>query len=109
VACCSSGMELQSILIRIHHLSQGEGDTVVARVLPDHPGKVVIDKIVGDNGRLSLNAAENCIGIAAIETLKLIGEPSCGVALSLHKVCVSVVAVRCTAAVYCSGVLQLAV
>jgi hypothetical protein len=55
-------------------------------VLPDQPGKVVIDKIEGDNGRLSLNAADNCIGIAAIETLKLIGQPSCGVALTLHKV-----------------------
>ena len=70
---------------RMHHL-QGEGDTVKARVLPDQPGKVVIDKIEGDNGRLSLNAADNCIGIAAIETLKLIGQPSCGVALTLHKV-----------------------
>jgi hypothetical protein len=59
---------------------------VTARVLPDQPGRVVIDKIEGDNGRLSLNAAENCIGIAAIETLKLIGQPSCGVALTLHKV-----------------------
>lgn len=65
---------------------QGEGDTVTARVLPDQPGKVVIDKIEGDNGRLSLNATDNCIGIAAIETLKLMGQPSCGVALSLHKV-----------------------
>ncbi|KIZ07520.1 homoserine kinase [Monoraphidium neglectum] len=64
---------------------EGEGDTVTARVLPDQPGKVVIDKIEGDNGRLSLNAADNCIGIAAIETLKLIGQPSCGVALTLHK------------------------
>ena len=58
----------------------------MARVLPDQPGRVVIDKIEGDNGRLSLNAAENCIGIAAIETLKLIGQPSCGVGLTLHKV-----------------------
>lgn len=66
--------------------SQGEGDTVKARVLPDQPGKVVIDKIEGDNGRLSLVATDNCIGIAAIETLKLIGQPSCGVALTLHKV-----------------------
>lgn len=59
---------------------------MIARVLPDLPGKVVIDKIEGDSGRLSLNAADNCIGIAAIETLKLIGQPSCGVSLTLHKV-----------------------
>jgi hypothetical protein len=28
---------------------------------------------------------KNCIGIAALETLKLIGQPSCGVALTLNK------------------------
>ena len=66
--------------------SQGGGDTVIARVLPDKPGVVVIDKIQGDNGRLSLDPAKNCIGVAAMETLKLIGQPTCGVALELHKV-----------------------
>jgi homoserine kinase len=66
-------------------LPQGEGDTVSARVLPDEPGRVVIERIEGDNGRLSLVAEENCIGIAALETLRLMGQPSCGVALTLHK------------------------
>lgn len=65
---------------------QGEGDTVTAKVLPDQPGTVVIESIVGDDGRLSLNAADNCVGIAAMETLKLLGSPSCGVSLTLHKV-----------------------
>jgi len=59
---------------------------VTARVLPDKPGQVVIESIEGDNGRLSLDPAKNCIGIAAMETLKLIGQPSCGVALTLRKV-----------------------
>lgn len=40
----------------------------------------------GDNGRLSLDPAKNCIGVAALETLKLIGQPTCGVSLTLHKV-----------------------
>lgn len=31
-------------------------------------------------------AAENCVGIAAIEALKLIGNVSCGVELYLEKV-----------------------
>lgn len=55
-------------------------------MLPDQPGKVVIESITGDNGRLSLVAEDNCIGIAAIETLKLLGNTSCGVSLTLHKV-----------------------
>jgi homoserine kinase len=59
---------------------------VTAKVLRDQPGKVVIESIVGDNGRLSLDPADNCIGIAATETLKLLGNPSCGVSLKLHKV-----------------------
>eukprot|EP00798_Chlamydomonas_sp_ICE-L_P002206 gene2206-33766_t len=63
----------------------GGGDTVTARVLADRPGEVVIEKIEGDDGRLSLVAEDNCIGIAAIETLKLLGQPSCGVSLTLHK------------------------
>jgi homoserine kinase len=65
---------------------QGDGDTVTAKVLRDQPGKVVIESIVGDNGRLSLEPSDNCIGIAATETLKLLGNPSCGVSLKLHKV-----------------------
>lgn len=64
---------------------EGEGDTVTAKVLRDQPGQVVIESITGDNGRLSLVAADNCVGIAAAETLKLLGSPSCGVSLTLHK------------------------
>ena len=59
---------------------------VVARVLPDRPGEVVIEGIEGDGGRLSLEAPKNCVGIAAIETLRLLGgAPSCGVGLRLQK------------------------
>lgn len=67
-------------------MQQGDGDIVTARALPGKPGQVVIESIDGDNGRLSLDPAKNCIGIAATETLKLIGQPSCGVALKLKKV-----------------------
>jgi homoserine kinase len=65
---------------------EGGGDTVVARIIPGKPGVVEIAKIDGDNGRLSLDPASNCIGIAATETLKLIGHTTCGVSLTLHKV-----------------------
>lgn len=66
---------------------QGEGDTVTATVLSDRPGAVVIESIEGDNGRLSLEAEKNCVGIAALETLKLLdGQPSCGISLRLKKV-----------------------
>ena len=64
----------------------GAGDTVVARPLPGEPGRIVIDGIEGDGGRLSLKAEENCAGIAAAATLKLLGSPqSAGVALTLKK------------------------
>ena len=64
----------------------GEGDIVTAVALPDRPGEVVIESIVGDGGRLSLDPTKNCIGVAAIETLRLIGvAPSCGVGLRLNK------------------------
>jgi homoserine kinase len=68
-------------------LMQGQGDTVSARVLEGEPGKVIIEEIVGDGGRLKLEPGENCVGIAAMETLKLLpgGPPKCGVALRLHK------------------------
>ena len=65
---------------------QGEGDTVTATAVDDRPGEVVIEAIEGDGGRLSLTAADNCAGIAAIETLKLLGKVSCGVSLKLYKV-----------------------
>ncbi|KAG2483320.1 hypothetical protein HYH03_017821 [Edaphochlamys debaryana] len=64
---------------------QGGGDTVVAKVIPGKPGQVVIEAIQGDGGRLSLDPAKNCIGVAATETLKLIGAVSCGVSLTLNK------------------------
>lgn len=64
----------------------GGGDTVVAKVLRDKPaGTVVIEAITGDGGRLTLDPAKNCIGVAATETLKLIGQVSCGVSLALQK------------------------
>lgn len=66
---------------------QGEGDTVEARILEGQPGKVVIEEIVGDGGRLRKEPEENCCGIAALETLAMLpgGTPSCGVSLRLHK------------------------
>lgn len=68
-------------------LVQGEGDVVLAEAEPNiSAGEVLIRTITGDEGRLSRLAAENCAGIAAIETLALLGTVSCGVALSLHKV-----------------------
>ena len=66
---------------------QGEGDVVTATAQPDLPaGQIVIDSITGDDGRLSLEAGSNCVGIAALETLKLRGEVDCGISLSLDKV-----------------------
>lgn len=59
---------------------------MTATVIEDSPGKVVIEDIDGDGGRLSKTATNNCAGIAAIETLKLLGcAPSCGVSLKLKK------------------------
>ena len=86
---CSNSLRSGHGLISVPHASavlQGEGDTVTARVLLERPGEVVIDSIEGDGGRLSLEAAKNCAGIAALETLKLLGQTSCGVSLRLHKV-----------------------
>lgn len=69
------------------NVCQGQGDTVRATVLEGQPGKVVINSITGDNGKLTLEPEQNCVGIAALETLKLFpgGLPSCGVALELDK------------------------
>jgi len=63
------------------------GDWVTARAAPSlAPGEVVIEGITGDGGRLGRDPATNCIGIAARETLRLLGAaPSCGVALTLRK------------------------
>ena len=56
--------------------------------MPDLPGgEVVIKSITGDDGRLPLVASNNCVGIAAIETIKLLGDINCGVALTLLKAC----------------------
>ncbi len=60
----------------------GRGDVVDAR-LTDR-AEVIIEEISGDNGRLSLDPAKNTAGVAARETLKIIGATG-GVALKLHK------------------------
>lgn len=66
---------------------QGEGDIVTAEAMPDLPaGEVVIRSISGDDGRLPLIAVDNCVGIAALETLKALGQTACGVAITLDKV-----------------------
>ena len=77
---------------------QGQGDTVTATLLPDRPGHVEIESIEGDGGRLTLEAPKNCVGIAAIETLKLLGSPSCGVSLKLQKVLPPIMAIACLCA-----------
>jgi homoserine kinase len=65
----------------------GQGDVVTARALEGEPaGRIVIESIRGDGGRLSLEAEKNCAGIAAIETVKLLGAvPSCGIGITLEK------------------------
>ncbi|KAG7670848.1 hypothetical protein Ndes2526A_g01375 [Nannochloris sp. 'desiccata'] len=64
----------------------GQGDIVTATVLPGRAGEVVIESIEGDGGKLTLDPAKNCVGIAATETLNLLaGSPTCGVALKLKK------------------------
>lgn len=64
---------------------EGQGDVVEARLRPDLPGKVIIEDITGEGGRLSRVAEENCCGIGAIETLKLLGVSDMGVSLCLQK------------------------
>ena len=59
---------------------------MIATVTRGTPGEVLIQQIEGDGGRLSLEASKNCAGIAALETLKLLGHTSCGVSLTLKKV-----------------------
>lgn len=60
----------------------GPGDTVTAR--RGGPGGVTIDRITGDDGRLPLDAAKNCAGIAAQATLELAGLQA-DIELELHK------------------------
>lgn len=64
---------------------EGQGDIVTATLRTDLPGQVVIDGISGDGGRLALEASDNCSGIAALETLKLLGVTDVGVSLTLQK------------------------
>ena len=59
---------------------------MIATTLPGRPGEVFIESIEGDGGRLTLDPAKNCVGIAASETLALLGAtPSCGVSIRLKK------------------------
>ena len=70
---------------------QGMGDRVTAKVVPGTPGTLSIEHITGDGGRLSLEPAKNCIGIAAQATLdmyKAAGH-SVDIAISLSLVKVS--------------------
>ena len=60
----------------------GRGDVVEARSIDR--SDVIIEEITGDDGRLSRDAAKNTAGVAARETLKIIGATG-GVALKLHK------------------------
>lgn len=65
----------------------------MATALEGEPGVVRISGITGDGGRLPLDAAKNCVGIAAAETLRLLedalGPLSAGVSLHLDKACPS--------------------
>jgi homoserine kinase len=60
------------------------GDEVVARFAGDGIGGVVIDDIVGDEGRLPRDARKNTAGIAAQAILDAIGDRR-GVALTIRK------------------------
>jgi homoserine kinase len=48
-------------------------------------GAIVIDAISGDGGRLSLEAGDNCAGIAAKATLELLGVTDVAISLTLEK------------------------
>lgn len=77
------GLATITLLLRVF---QGPGDTVIARV--NHrvsPGSVSISRITGDGGRLSLDAENNCVGIAARATLAYMPRVDCGITLELHK------------------------
>ena len=65
----------------------GEGDIVIARARKDlDPGTVVIEEITGDEGRLSKDPKDNCVGIAALDVLSRIPDGvTCGVGLTLRK------------------------
>ena len=72
----------------------GAGDTVTARPLVGRPGEVVVAAVTGDGGRLSLDPGKNCAGVAAAGVLSILGTPTHGVELTLHKVCGVVVGGR---------------
>ena len=69
---------------------QGMGDRVTAKAVPGTPGTLSIEHITGDGGRLSLEPAKNCIGIAAqatVDMYKAAGHPvDVAISLSLVKV-----------------------
>lgn len=62
---------------------EGLGDTVIAERRPT-PG-IVIERIIGDNGRLPLDARHNTAGVAAQAVLRLAGCENVGVALTIRK------------------------
>ena len=64
----------------------GAGDTVTVVPLPGKAGLVEIASITGDGGRLPLDGATNCCGVAAAHTLRLLGNPDVGVRLTIDKV-----------------------
>ena len=64
----------------------GLGDYVSAQICErTPPGNISISSILGDGGKLSLQADKNCVGIAGKATLELLGVTSVGVSLSLRK------------------------
>ncbi|KAH7432761.1 hypothetical protein KP509_07G038600 [Ceratopteris richardii] len=64
----------------------GLGDHVGASIDERvHPGRVSISSIIGDGGKLSLDAEKNCCAIAAQATLELLGVASVGISLCLNK------------------------
>jgi len=62
---------------------EGPRDTVRAELTDD--GEVTIVAIVGDEGRLSLDVADNCVGVVARHVLDRFAEPGTGVRLWLDK------------------------
>lgn len=60
----------------------GLGDTVEAKKIDS--SEVIIEAVSGDDGRLSLDPSKNTAGVAAQETLKIIGTTT-GVVIKLHK------------------------
>lgn len=91
-------MNASHIIIIALQNDSAAGDIVTATVLPGQPGRVIIESITGDGGRLPLEASENCVGIAALEALEMIkasyGTPTCGVSLVLEKVMISTARIR---------------